>query len=63
MSHNQQLAAGITGFGLIGAYSWIMTSADGTAGSWAWLILAAAIVLLVSTARSVSTAKAEHGGD
>lgn len=63
MSNNQQLTAGIVGFGLIGLYSWIMTAADGTAGSWAWIVLATAIVLLVSTARSVATAKAEQRGD
>lgn len=63
MSNHQQLTAGIVGFGLIGLYSWIMTGTDGTAASWAWIVLATAIVLLVSTARSVATAKAEQRGD
>lgn len=63
MSQRQQLIAGITGFVLIGLYSWIMTAADGTAASWAWVILVAAVVLLVSTARSVAKARAERRGD
>lgn len=63
MSKQQQLTAGFTGFVLIAAYSWIMTAAEGTVASWAWMILAAAIVLLVATARSVAAADAEHRGD
>ena len=63
MSKQQQFIAGFTGFALIAAYSWIMTAAEGTIASWAWMILAAAIVLLVSTARSVNAGNAEHRGD
>lgn len=59
MSTTQQAIAGITGFILIGVYSWIMIAASGSAG-WAWIILAAGIVVLVSTARSVATARTER---
>jgi hypothetical protein len=63
MSQKQQTTAGIIGLVLIASYSWIMTTTDGTASSWAWIMLAAAIVLLASTARSVAIARAEQRGD
>ncbi len=61
MSARRHFAAGIIGFALIGAYSWIMTASDGTATSWAWIVLASAVVLLVGTARSVVKAGERRG--
>ncbi len=62
MSASQQLIAGIAGFALIGVYSWIMMASAGSAASWAWIVLAAAVVLLGSTARSVAAAREDGRG-
>lgn len=54
VSSKQQLISGIVGFGLIGIYSWVMMAGNGTSGNWAWVILLAAVAVLVTTARSVA---------
>ena len=59
MSKGQQLAAAIVGFALIGIYSWIMMGTSGGGGSWAWILLVAAVVLLVWTARAAAAGKAK----
>ncbi len=54
--------ASITSLVLFGAYSAVMMATSGTA-AWAWAILAAAIVLLVMSARSGRAGEAEgHDG-
>jgi hypothetical protein len=63
MSTTQQIAAGIVAIVLIVIYSIIMTSSDGAAASWAWVLLVAVFVLLAWTARSVAIARSERGRD
>lgn len=63
MSSAQQLLSGIIGFALLGVYSWVMTGSSGGAGSWAWVILVAGVVLLATTARSVAARRAATSDD
>jgi hypothetical protein len=44
---------GILSVVLVGIYSWIMMATGGAAG-WAWLILAAAAVLIFTARRSLA---------
>lgn len=54
MSSAKQLAAGAVSVTLIVIYSWIMTSSNGTASSWAWLLLVAGLVFMAIAARSAT---------
>ena len=60
MSSTQQMTAGILGLALIGIYSWIMIATNGSAATWASLILLAAIALLVTAARSLAVSRAKE---
>ena len=60
MSSTQQKTAGILGLALIGIYSWIMIATNGSAATWASLILLAAIALLVTAARSLAVSRAKE---
>ena len=55
MKSKKRLSAGAISIVLVGVYSWVMMATDGAA-SWAWLILLAAIALLVVAARSERSA-------
>lgn len=57
MSTIKPLPTGIAGFALLGIYSWIMTGTNGTAASWAWLVLIAAVGLLAMAARAAVVAR------
>ena len=52
--------AGITGFVLFAVYSLVMVATSGTA-AWAWAILAAAIVLVVASARLSARGEGHDG--
>ncbi len=62
MLATKHVATGITGFALLGIYSWIMTGTNGEAASWAWLILVAAVALLAVTARAAVVARQANDG-
>lgn len=55
-----QLIGLITGLGLIGIYSWVMTASSGTNADWAWVILLAAAAVLIGTGRSVTAQRSTH---
>lgn len=55
MSTTQQKTRGALGVALLIAYSVIMMVTSGEAGDWAWLILAASLVLIGTAARPAFT--------
>ncbi len=61
MPNRGPLAAGIAGLVLIAIYSWVMMATSGSA-DWAWLVLLAAIALLVWSARSAASGTSEDRG-
>ena len=60
MASRKRLSAGAMSIALVGVYSWIMMASNGTAASWAWLILVAVVLLLVAAAWSE---RADASGD
>lgn len=62
MLSTRKKTSGIAGLVLIVTYSVIMMMSGGTAGNWAWLVLAAGIMLLVIPATSaISSGKRNDG--
>lgn len=51
MSTTQQKTRGALGVVLLIAYSAIMTTTNGVSANWAWLLLAASLVLIGTAAR------------
>jgi len=60
MTSRKRISAGAISLVLVGVYSWIMMGSNGSAASWAWLILLAAIGMLVVAVRSY---RADTSGD
>lgn len=60
MSNRNPVALGIGAVALVVVYSIIMMATDGTAGSWAWILLVGVVALLAIAARTVTRVKAER---
>ena len=57
MTKSQRSITATAALALVGAYSWIMMGTSGSAASWAWLILAAAIAFLAAGSRDGDEAR------
>jgi Na+/melibiose symporter-like transporter len=63
MSSTARLLSAVGGFVLLGIYSWVMTAGDGRPASWAWIMLLAAVALLLTSARSYAAVRAADRHD